>query len=362
MHGSSVYKLTADPMSHQPNAGSGQPVVSMARVRRSLLTLAVGLSIVSFGVAAQVPTVSEPPADALSWLSGMRQAASKLSYKGILAFSRHGQVESFQLFHAVREGVEHERLISMNSPLREVVRNAEKVVCYYPDTQTAYVENKPSRHSLLLDFPEDLHQLTRYYHFSLQDQAYVAKRLARIISITPRDDYRYARRIWLDVESGLPLKSELLDETGADIEQMVFSTLELTADLPLHELEASIPDTSVKWEVSQQREMLSPASLEWSLEGVPEGFRIISYSRTKRPGNPVPLDHLLLSDGLSSVSIYLDEGKSDTLKSHPRKMGAFNMATRKVGTYQVTVMGEVPERTVAVIAEGLHHQEKTPHD
>jgi len=91
-------------MSHQPNAGSGQPVVSMARVRRSLLTLAVGLSIVSFGVAAAEPSVSEPPADALNWLFGMRQATSKLSYKGILAFSRHGQVEFSSCFMpSVRE-------------------------------------------------------------------------------------------------------------------------------------------------------------------------------------------------------------------------------------------------------------------
>jgi len=295
--------------------------------------------------------------DALGWLSGMRQAAGRLNYKGMLAFSKNGRVESFQLLHAVHEGVEYERLISMNSPLREVTRNAEKVVCYYPDTQTAYVENKPSRHSLLLDFPEDLSQLTHLYHFTLQGQEYVAKRPARIVSITPRDDYRYARRLWLDEESGLPLKSELLDETGADVEQMVFTTLELGVDISRHELEASIPDHSVKWEVNQ-RETLSPASLSWSLEGVPEGFRILSYSRMKRNSHQTPLDHLLLSDGLSSVSVYIDESKSDTLKAHPRKLGAFSAASRKIGTYQVTVMGEVPERTVTLIVDGLRYREK----
>lgn len=313
-----------------------------------------------FSLAVNADNPESPsPGDALNWLSGMRKAASTLSYKGNLAFSKNGQVESFQLIHAIKEGVEHERLISMNSPLREVVRNADKVVCYYPETKTAYVENKPSKHSLLLDFPEDLSPLTLHYRFSLQNQEYVAKRLAQIISITPRDDYRYARRLWLDTESKLPLKSELLDESGNDVEQMVFTTLELNPDLPAHDLEASIPTDSLKWE-TKQRELLSPASLNWSLEGVPEGFRIISYSRMKRPGNPIPLDHLLLSDGLSSVSIYMDESKSDTLRNHPRKMGAFNAATRKIGSFQITVMGEVPERTVTVIAEGLHHQEQSP--
>lgn len=349
-------------MSFNSNPDSGMPVPSQRWARRLPLVLLTCLNFASLSApVTAADSATSSSGDALGWLSGMRQAEGKLNYKGVLAFSKNGRVESFQLFHAVREGVEHERLISMNSPLREVTRNAEKVVCYYPDTQTAYVESKPSRHSILLDLPEDLSQLTQLYHFTLLGQEYVAKRLARIVSITPRDDYRYARRLWLDEESRLPLKSELLDETGASVEQMVFTALELGSDIARHELEVSIPDNSVKWEVSQ-RETLSPASLSWSLEGVPEGFRIISYSRMKRTSNQTPLDHLLLSDGLSSVSIYIDESKSDTLKTHPRKLGAFNAASRKIGTYQITVMGEVPERTVALIVDGLHYREKNSHD
>lgn len=314
------------------------------------------------GFTSHAANQSDPAqTDVLNWLTGMRQATSQMSYKGIMAFSKNGLVESFQLFHSVREGVERERLVSMNSPLREVVRNAEKVVCYYPDTKTAFVENKPPRHSLLLDLPEDLSQLTKYYHFSLQNREYVAKRLAQAISVIPKDGYRYARRIWLDVESKLPLKSELIDEAGTDVEQMVFATLELDSSMSNDDLEATIPGDSVKWEVSQ-REMLSPASLSWSLEGVPEGFQMMSYTRLKRPGAETPLDHLLLSDGLSSVSIYIDESKTDTLKSHPRRMGALNAASRMIEHYQVTVMGEVPERTVEAIVEGLRYQEKSSHD
>ena len=285
----------------------------------------------------------------------MRQASSQMNYKGIMAFSKNGQVESFQLFHSLHEGVERERLVSMDSPLREVIRNAEKVVCYYPDTKTAFVENKPSRHSMLLDLPEDLSKLTRYYSISLQDREYVANHQAQAINMIPRDDYRYARRIWLDVESRLPLKSELIDETGANVEQMVFTTLDIVPNINREELETTIPEGSVKWMVNQ-REMLSPASLNWSLEGVPEGFQMISYTRMKQSGAETPLDHLLLSDGLSSVSIYIDESKTDILKSHPRKVGALNAASRKIGQYQVTVMGEVPERTVQSIVDGLRYQ------
>lgn len=196
---------------------------------------------------------SQTESEALNWLSGMRQAAGQSSYKGIIAFSRNGQVESFQLFHSVTAGIERERLVSMNSPLREVMRNAEKVVCYYPDTKTAFVENKPSRHSILLDLPEDLSQLTRYYRINPGNREYIAQRQAQAISMVPRDDYRYARRIWLDVESRLPLKSELIDESGNNVEQMIFTSLELNPDMAASDLESSIPGNSVKWEFSQGR-------------------------------------------------------------------------------------------------------------
>jgi sigma-E factor negative regulatory protein RseB len=328
---------------------------------RSVVHSVLPVLLLAGGMAVRSEPVEPSATEALNWLTGMRQAVSHLNYKGVVAYLKDKQVESFQLFHSVAGGIEQERLVSMNSPLREVVRSADKVTCYYPDAKTAFVENKPSKHSLLMELPEDLSRLSRYYQLRLDSQEYVARRLSQSIHIIPRDDFRYARRLWIDVDSKLPLKFELMDDQGQVIEQMVFTSLEVEESIPVHDLDASTQVDALTWQVGQ-REILPPSSLNWSMENVPDGFQMISYTRLKRVNAEKPVDHILLSDGVSSVSIYVNEIKKDAVKAHPKRIGAINAYSRKIDHYRVTVMGEVPVKTVQTIADGLRYQDKQNHD
>lgn len=308
----------------------------------------------AFRVGAEPPTSTA----ALGWLNDMRHSVATLNYKGVVAYLKNKQVESFQLFHAAHEGIEQERLVSMNSPLREVVRNAEKFACYFPETKTVFIETKPSTRSVLLDLPEDLGQLASHYQVSLGNQEYVMRHLSQVITIQPQDGYRYARQIWVDTTSKLPLKFEMLGEDGQVLEQMVFTSLNIETSIPREDLAPSVPTDHFTQQTSQ-RETLPVASLHWSLHQVPDGFQIMSYTRIKRPPNNHPVDHILLSDGFSSVSIYIEK-HDGTVKEHPKRIGAINAYSLMIDKYLVTVMGEVPGKTVETIANGLHHHEHTP--
>jgi sigma-E factor negative regulatory protein RseB len=311
--------------------------------------------VVALNVRADLADPSQSAA--LQWLTDMQRSVSKLNYKGVVAYLKDQQVESFQLFHATNGGVEQERLVSMNSPLREVVRNADKVSCYFPSTKKAFVENKPDARSVLLDLPGDLARLTRHYKVNLQGQEYVAGRQSQVVGIEPRDDYRYARLIWVDADSKLPLKFEMLDEDGQAVEQMVFTSISIEDSIAKENLEPSARADAFTWQ-SNERESLSPDALQWTLQSVPDGFQIVSYSRVKRPPGDRSVEHILLSDGFSSVSIYIEPQKEGVSKEHPRKIGAINAHTMKLDNYLVTVMGEVPAKTVQLIANGLRHQDK----
>lgn len=81
-----------------------------------------------------------------------------------------------------------------------------------------------------------------------------------------------------------------------------------------------------------------------------------SYTRLKQNADDPSVEHIMLSDGFSSVSIYIDQLKDKTIKDQFRRIGAINSYTRKVQDYLITVMGEVPERTVRVIGDGLRYQ------
>jgi sigma-E factor negative regulatory protein RseB len=322
-----------------------------------LLQRALPLFLLILLLNAPAGAVDFSQEDAIHWLSQMRQAVSRLNYKGGVAYLKDKQVESFQIVHVAADGFEQERLISMSTPLREVIRSKEKVTCYFPDAKRVFVENKPSKRSLLVELPENISALSRYYDLSLQRQEYVTQRLAQMVSIVPRDDYRYTRHLWVDIDLKLPLKFELTDEKGEVIEQMVFTSLEINGTISSRDLDPSTNADTFTWQTSH-REMLPPSSLNWSLANVPEGFQIISYTRLKRPNTESPIDHILLSDGISSVSIYISLLEGEVSKTHPNKIGAMNAYFREMEDYRVTVMGEVPAKTVQTISEGLRYQEK----
>jgi sigma-E factor negative regulatory protein RseB len=327
---------------------------------KGLARMIAPLLLAVFAPAAANAAVEQgdAQADAAAWLAETRQAMTHLNYRGIVSYMKDHRLESMHVFHGVIGGIERERLLSVNTPMREVVRNADKVTCYYPENKSLSVDNKPSRHSFLLDLPNDLSALSAHYLLSLAGESHVAQRLARIVEISPRDELRYGRRLWIDRETKLPLKYQLLDETHQVLEEMAFNSLSVENALSEKELEPST-QVDASWK-TKTHEMLPAESLQWSLNGVPSGFRLVSYTRLKRGVNGKSIDHILLSDGFSSVSIYIDEIMSDIFTAQPRKVGAINAYTRKLDDYLITVMGEVPASTVQSIGDGIRRQPPAP--
>jgi len=329
--------------------------MGLSRMQQPRLCFLVHVFIaVLFFSPAQAETSGDQESGAKTWLSEARQATAKLNYRGIVSYMRDNHIESLHVFHGIINGLEQERLLSLNTPMREVIRTADKVTCYYPETKSVSVDAKPSRHSVLIDLPSDLSQLSKHYSFNLGEVEHVAQRPARIVTILPKDSSRYGRRLWIDVESKLPVKFEWLDENSQVVEAMEFSSLSVEKSIPQDEL---LPSTHVddSWK-SKKHETLPAESLIWTLEGVPEGFHMMSYTRLKRDVSNRAIDHILLSDGVSSVSIYIDELMNEIFTAQPRKIGAINSYTRKLDKYLITVMGEAPEKTVQAIGDGIHLQ------
>ena len=292
-----------------------------------------------------------PPRTVTDWLLNMRQAASSLSYQGIVAYIKDQQVDSFKLYHRVSEGHERERLISMNSPYREVIRADGNVACYSADGQQVVVETKPSNQALFMSLPKDTSTIERFYRINLRGQEYVAGGLTQVVALEPRDAFRYTRLFWIDTSTYLPLKLDVLNEDGQSVEQMVFTTINAKEPIAATDLEPS-PRTSTAMTRIRHRESKPVGKLKWTLEDVPEGFQIVSYSALKRPPSNSAIEHILLSDGFSSVSVYI-ESKEGGINTGTYRMGAISVDTVVVGGHLVTVMGEVPMKSVERIASGI---------
>ena len=202
-----------------------------------------------------------------------------------------------------------------------------------------------------MNLPEDPALLERYYRIHLRGQEYVAGALTQVVALEPRDEYRYSRLIWIDADTRLPLKLDVLNEDGQSVEQMVFMTINTKDPIAPTDLEPTSGARSAITQISH-RETQPVKGLKWSIKDVPSGFQIVSYSTLKRPPSSMPVEHILLSDGFSAVSIYI-EGGEGRKATGTRKMGAINVDSVELDGHLVTVMGEVPLKTVSMIVHGV---------
>lgn len=296
-----------------------------------------------------------PAPDPSQIVARMHHSLASMSYRGTVAYLKEGRLDTLELVHSAGKSGVFERIVSLNGAMREVVRDGSKMLVFSPETRTVVEENEGGGRYFLLDFPSDVGGIDHRYHLKFQGTEKVLQREAWQLVIAPRDDLRFERRIWVDVASGLPLKYELVDEHHQLIEQMMFTHVEIQPVFQPADLKPLTHAEGFRT-LQGESEQLSLHALNWSLKDVPAGFSIKSYSRVQRPPLNRPIEHILLSDGLSSVSVYIDRVDERLMVSHVRKMGALNVFTRVVDGYQLTILGEVPAKTVELIANGLHHR------
>ena len=78
-------------------------------------------------------------------------------------------------------------------------------------------------------------------------------------------------------------------------------------------------------------------------------------------GSPNPVRHLVYSDGLASVSVFIEPRGAQALPMHGlSKVGAAFAYSRDLDGHQVTAVGEVPAATVEAIAAGVMRQDGDP--
>lgn len=290
----------------------------------------------------------EPPKDAISWLAAMRQARKSLDFTGTAALLRDSQVQMVTVEHSVANGEERECLHSLDDPGHELVRHAGKATYFLPEAQRSTLADKAAATDGLGVLPEDLASYGRFYRFSLGEQQRLIGKTVQEVFIEPLDIYRYGRRFWIDIENKLPLKYQALDG-GKVLEQWVFSELNLNAE--------PFGAESRRQSASPAPEALPLESLQWRLERVPPGYRLVSYLRHTKPAGK-PVEHLLLSDGLSSVSLYIEDNDGAAgLKKQVRHFGAMHFYMRVIGRFRITAMGEAPLAAVGLIGDSVQRME-----
>ena len=82
---------------------------------------------------------------------------------------------------------------------------------------------------------------------------------------------------------------------------------------------------------------------------MPAGFRLGEHTKHLMPHNKRPVEHLVLTDGLASVSVFIDEFDEREKFEGLSRRGAVNAYGRIIDGHQITVVGEAPAATVELV-------------
>ncbi len=292
-------------------------------------------------------------ASPMALLQRMSAALSTLEYEGTLVYLHGQHLATLRIAHDVDGDVSRESLLALNGPIRAVTRSEQGVTCVMPDAHPILIERKgPAAGELLRPGVFDPVAINAHYLVHPLGSSRVAGRETDVVGVIPRDNLRYGYRFYIDRLTGLPLKTDLMNADAEPIEQVMFTEIAVEPDSARAFAAASAapsldrlpPPTAVSAPVL--------ADSRWWFDEVPPGFALVMY---EGPGNDALGDaagHFLFSDGLASVSVYVEPGGQPGL-SGTTHMGAIHAIGGRVADHQVTVVGEVPPQTVEAMLRGV---------
>jgi sigma-E factor negative regulatory protein RseB len=304
-------------------------------------------------LAGTVSAVAED--DPRDLLKRTDQALATRNYEGVFVHEHAGETETLRVIHRVGADGVSERLQSMDGSGREVIRKGNQLTCYLPDQRTALLEKTGGAGLLLGSLPRIDATSAGLYQITELHKARVSGRNARVIAVQPMDQMRYGYRVWIDEASAMPLKTQLRNSAGEVLEQIVFTDLRLPTRIPDNELEPAVDARDYRWvEHLADSADVRGLSISWEASVLPPGFRMtVSARQVLRSG---PVEHLVFSDGLASVSVFVEIGREPRTEAgsdDAATIGSSSAYSTVVQGYRVTAVGEVPPDTVRAIAQSI---------
>lgn len=292
------------------------------------------------------PPVSLPSVQTL--LKKMSQDAAHINYRGSFTYQNQTSIElqSFRVEHWVENGVEHDRFIFLNGPERVIVRDGQPVDCKAMGDEL--LQGRISQIGKMLVGMDDL------YQFEIRGRERVAGRSARVLQVIPKDPYRYGYFLSIDEETGLVLKSWLIDENANPLERYQFISLDLNPDIA--QLKAQVLSNQHKAVADvtpcNPTELTKPAG--WQVSWVPPGF-VFAGQRNLPNGQTM----LMYTDGLTTFSVFI-EATSSFVPEGVGKRGATlaymsRLSVRDI-IHRISVVGEIPVAAAAKIAQNISGQ------
>lgn len=288
----------------------------------------------------------------LVWAS--HEQAKSLSYSGLLITESGNYSQSSKLLHQATSEGEFEVLERLDGQSAKWIRYNDQIQCVIPDRKLILIERRHTSVAfprVFVDADSSENIFERLYSISELPGRRVAGREVRVLKLSPKDDMRYGYQLYLDRENKLMMRSELYSPEGEVLEQVGFKEINFS---PVLMEKPSLLKAAPGWRTnSTEVRALDVDELPYDLPELAFGFKKAdTVCRTK--GKDEQIHQTVYSDGLSTVSIFIQKHQgSHSMPQVPMSHGAVMSRSETQGMYMVTVLGEVPEKTLGLFLKSV---------
>ena len=133
------------------------------------------------------------------------------------------------------------------------------------------------------------------------------------------------------------------------LEQVKFAEIRLNADIHDSALAPSYSTENFRWLTQPSRHVRHDLDTPWVSSDLPQGFRAVDVHGETMNGSDVPVTHIVYSDGVANVSVFVAP-KGAAISEGASRVGGSNSYSAIIDEHRVTAVGEVPALTVEQIA------------
>ncbi len=299
-------------------------------------------------------------AEARQWLARIHAAAHQRNYQGTLVFSANGELSSARVAHFGEGKQSYERVEVLDGRMQQIYRHNDRVYTIWPDSRVAVVEERDPRQASLRQVIEP--RAEEFYELREQGLDHVAGREAQVLLLSPRDENRFAQRLWIDRSTGLMLRADVLGSKQQVLESSAFSQVEIDIKPQPQSVLQPMKHVDGYRLVRPAHQGTRLESEGWTLQSPVAGFTLSSCARrTLDPADGAAASSTVMqavfSDGLTHVSMFVEPlDRERQRRPLLTQVGATHTLMQAHGDAWVTVMGDVPPATLKQFFQALERR------
>ncbi|MGN6650612.1 MucB/RseB C-terminal domain-containing protein [Trinickia sp.] len=299
---------------------------------------------------------------AAGWLDRIQEAARRENYEGVFVYQHGNFVQSSRIAHyAVRGDGEFESVESLDGQQRKLLRHDDDLYTFVPERRLCVVEKRLNKDSFPALLSESGSRVLTVYDPKMLGDDRVAGLDAQVIELDPKDAYRFAYKLWADAKTGLLLRVQTLDASGQVLAQVAFTQVRIGVPAQKSAIAAGMRNTNGWTLVRPPVSSVDMQAQGWRIAPDVPGFHEIRELRrlmAARDPNarPIPVDQAVFSDGLSTISVFVEPAEGNSRKEGAGSTGATHVLVTRYRDYWTTVLGEVPQATLQRFASAIEYK------